>query len=115
MDASRLYTKYTARPSAVSRIPFYIEQAFRSATYGRPGAAYIDLPADTLNASADPATVLFPPAVPAPPRSLADPTSVQTAANALRSASRPLIVIGKGAAYARAEVHTRATQGPYYY
>ena len=34
--------------SAPSRIPYYIEQAVRTASYGRPGAAYLDLPDDVI-------------------------------------------------------------------
>ena len=54
------------------------------------------------------AEVPLPPRCPSPPRSFADPAAVEAALTALADAARPLVILGKGAAYARAEVEVRA-------
>ncbi len=108
VEAARLFTKYSARPDSVRRIPYFVEQAVRTTISGRPGAAYLDLPDDMITGSVDESEVAFPPRCPEPPRSLADPAAVSRAAEVLRDAERPLVIVGKGAAYARAEDEVRA-------
>jgi len=44
----RDYVKYTARPSSLDRIPYFVEKAVRQTIYGRPGAAYLDMPGDMI-------------------------------------------------------------------
>ncbi|KAG2171422.1 hypothetical protein INT43_009083 [Umbelopsis isabellina] len=106
VEACKPYTKYATRPASLGAIPFSIEKALRTAGYGRPGACYVDLPADFIQASIPDdkyiESIQVPPVQPAPVY-LADPAAVKTAAQTLQSAQNPLIVIGKGAAYARAE------------
>ncbi|MBE7520122.1 MAG: oxalyl-CoA decarboxylase [Thermoflexaceae bacterium] len=108
VEAARPFSKYVARPESTARLPFYIEQAVRSTIYGRPGAAYLDLPGDIIGAQVEEDLLRFPPPCPEPPRTFADPEAVQRALAALRSAARPLVIVGKGAAYARAESEVRA-------
>jgi 2-hydroxyacyl-CoA lyase 1 len=102
VELARPYTKYTARPDAPGRIPFYVEQAVRTSIHGRPGAAYLDFPDDFLSAKIDEADVSFPSRCPEPPRPMADAAEVRRAVDALRAAQRPLVIVGKGAAYAHA-------------
>jgi oxalyl-CoA decarboxylase len=82
-----------------------VARAIRAAVSGRPGGVYLDLPASVLSARMD-ATAgrasLFAVVDPAP-RQLPAPDAVTRALDLLAQAERPLIVIGKGAAYARAE------------
>jgi oxalyl-CoA decarboxylase len=82
-----------------------VARAIRAAVSGRPGGVYLDLPASVLTARMD-ATAgrasLFTVVDPAP-RQLPAPDAVARALDLLAQAERPLIVIGKGAAYARAE------------
>lgn len=103
VDAARLYCKYAARPPNAALIPTHIEKAVRYATYGRPGVSYIDLPGNLLQASAS--TDAIPPqyAHPSPPLCYPDVREVAKAVELLKNAKRPLVIIGKGAAYARAE------------
>jgi len=108
VELARPYTKYTARPDAPGRIPFYVEQAVRTSIHGRPGAAYLDFPDDFLSAKIDEADVSFPSRCPEPPRPMADAAEVRRAVDALRAAQRPLVIVGKGAAYAHAEAEVRA-------
>jgi 2-hydroxyacyl-CoA lyase 1 len=51
VEAARPYCKYAARPPSLAAVPFHIEKAVRTATYGRPGVAYIDLPGNFVVAS----------------------------------------------------------------
>jgi 2-hydroxyacyl-CoA lyase 1 len=108
VEAARPFSKYAARPESLERVPFFVEKAVRTSIYGRPGAVYLDLPNDIITARVDEASLEFTPRCPEPPRPLADPECVSAAVAALRSAERPLVIIGKGAAYADAAAEVRA-------
>ncbi|KAL0087970.1 thiamine pyrophosphate enzyme, N-terminal TPP binding domain-containing protein [Phycomyces blakesleeanus] len=106
VEACRPYCKYASRPTSVERIPFVIEKAIRSAMYGRPGASYVDLPADYIQyRTTEPQWIerCQVTRVQDTPRSMANDASIKEAASILCNAKQPLIVFGKGAAYARAE------------
>jgi 2-hydroxyacyl-CoA lyase 1 len=107
VEAARPFVKYAARPDRMERVPFYVEQAVRTSIYGRPGAVYLDLPNDVITARAEEGEIEFRPRCDDPPTTLADPAAVERALAALRSAERPLVIVGKGAAYARAEREVR--------
>ena len=117
VESTRLYTKLTARPDSASRIPFYVEHAVRTCISGRPGAAYLDFPDDLITAQVEESEVMFPPRCPDPARPLAEPTEIERAIEVLRTAERPLVIVGKGAAYSHAEDEVRrfieATQVPF--
>uniref|UniRef100_A0A8C9TK68 2-hydroxyacyl-CoA lyase 1 n=1 Tax=Scleropages formosus TaxID=113540 RepID=A0A8C9TK68_SCLFO len=83
-------------------------QAVRSSIYGRPGACYVDVSGDMVTARVDRARVrsgfLFSaPCCPPPPVSLAHPKAVTEAVAMLKTSKQPLVIVGKGAAYSRAE------------
>ncbi|HXH22575.1 MAG TPA: thiamine pyrophosphate-binding protein [Dehalococcoidia bacterium] len=103
MLAAAPWVKYQAQPESTARLPFYIEQAVRYSISGRPGPAYLDLMGDVISGSVDEDAVKHYPRVPDPPRTLADPANVVAAIDALKTAQNPLVIVGKGAAYARAE------------
>ncbi|KAJ2081257.1 hypothetical protein H4R24_002476 [Coemansia sp. RSA 988] len=112
IEMCRPYSKYAARPQSIVQIPQIMATAFRHAMVGRPGAAYIDLPADYIQGSVQTATV--PNAHPAKPVfAQADPADIAATVELLSSAKSPLIVVGKGAAYARAEEEIRALVDKY--
>ena len=117
VDAVRQFCKYAHAIESPDRIPFYVEQAVRHALVGRPGASYLDVADDVLTASIDESDVRLTPTVGEPPRTLAPEESVRAALSALKSASNPLVIVGKGLAWARAETETREfierTQVPY--
>lgn len=48
VEASRMYCKYAARPPSARLIPLHVEKAVRYASVGRPGVAYLDMPATLL-------------------------------------------------------------------
>lgn len=94
IEATRLFTKFSARPSNVERIPAYVEKAIRFATYGRPGASYLDFPGDLLNTSVPESQVEYVPKLPSPPVSLAPQEQIARAVDLLKSAKNPLVVVG---------------------
>ena len=87
-----------------------IARAIRSAVSGRPGGVYLDLPAklfaQTMDAMAGKRSLIK--VVDAAPRQIPAPDSVQRALALLKGAKRPLILLGKGAAYAQADADIRA-------
>jgi len=87
-----------------------VARAIRAAVSGRPGGVYLDLPAKLLAQSLDAetaASTLIKVVDPAP-RQIPAPDAVQRALRLLAGAKRPLIILGKGAAYAQADTEIRA-------
>jgi oxalyl-CoA decarboxylase len=87
-----------------------VARAIRAACSGRPGGVYLDLPAKLLGQAMDAAKgaqslikVLDP-----APRQLPAPDAISRALKLLKGAKRPLIILGKGAAYAQADADIRA-------
>ena len=80
-------------------------RAIRAAVSGRPGGVYLDLPAklfsQVMNAEAGQKS-LVKVIDPAPPQ-IPAASAVKRALDVLKSAKRPLIILGKGAAYAQAD------------
>uniref|UniRef100_A0ABD2W4G5 2-hydroxyacyl-CoA lyase n=1 Tax=Trichogramma kaykai TaxID=54128 RepID=A0ABD2W4G5_9HYME len=107
VEAARPYCKYSARPPSAALIPLHVEKAVRLATYGRPGAAYLDLPATLLKQKVDSSRVVRVKPVPEPPLAYPDAGLIEQAADLVRNAEKPLLIVGKGAAYARAESAVR--------
>ena len=102
------FCKFAHAVEHVHRIPFYVEMAVRNAIYGRPGASYLDIADDIITGKVDEVRVEEPARCPDPPRTQAVPADVERALDVLRSAERPLVIIGKGMAYSRAEDEVRA-------
>ena len=109
--------KFAHAIDSVKRIPFYVAEATRNATYGRPGAAYLDMPDDIITGKCDEKDVVQVQKCPDPPRFQAPPENVDAALNMLERAERPLILVGKGMAWADAESEVRSfiekTQVPF--
>ncbi|WP_049855486.1 oxalyl-CoA decarboxylase [Dickeya fangzhongdai] len=87
-----------------------IARAIRAAVSGRPGGVYLDLPAklfsQTLPLDAGRKSLIK--VVDPAPRQLPAPDAVTRALELLKNAKKPLILLGKGAAYARADAEIRA-------
>ncbi|GFS80144.1 2-hydroxyacyl-CoA lyase 1, partial [Trichonephila clavipes] len=77
--------------------------AVRQSTFGRPGASYIDLAADLIHQEQEESAIVYPPKCADPPQSLAPIHLIKSLANVLSTAQRPLVIIGKGSAYNKAE------------
>ncbi len=102
LEAARPFCKWVGQARRVEEIPRLIAQALRQAWYGRPGAAYLDLPADVIDGLVDESLIELPPPVPPPPREGCEPELIDEALAVLREAKRPLAIVGKGAAWADA-------------
>ncbi|WP_315812593.1 oxalyl-CoA decarboxylase [Bradyrhizobium sp. SZCCHNR2028] len=80
-------------------------RAIRAAISGRPGGVYLDLPAklfgQVMNAQAGAASLVK--VIDPAPAQIPSPDSVKRALDLLKNAKRPLIILGKGAAYAQAD------------
>ena len=87
-----------------------VARAIRAAVSGRPGGVYLDLPAklfsQVMNAEAGAKSLVK--VIDPAPAQLPAPAAVRRALDALKGAKRPLIVLGKGAAYAQADEAIRA-------
>ncbi len=87
-----------------------VARAIRAAVSGRPGGVYLDLPAklfaQSMDAAAGKASLIQ--VVDPAPRQIPAPDAVKRALELLKGAKRPLIVLGKGAAYAQADDDIRA-------
>ncbi len=108
IEAARPWVKYAAQVDRVDRIPYFIEQAVRTSIYGRPGPVYLDVPGDIIGGKCEEEAAPQRAPVPEAPRFFADPSSVEAAVAALKTAERPLVIVGKGTAYAGAEDEVRA-------
>jgi oxalyl-CoA decarboxylase len=80
-------------------------RAIRAAVSGRPGGVYLDLPAklfgQVMNAEAGRKSLVK--VIDPAPAQIPAPSAVKRALDVLKSAKRPLIILGKGAAYAQAD------------
>lgn len=102
------HVKLALRPANPQAVPPAIVQAYRAAFYGTPGTGFVDLPGDFLQSTVvapSSSTMTLPP--PKPATAFPDADRVHRIAELIESASSPLVVIGKGSAYARAETVLR--------
>ncbi|WP_213772955.1 oxalyl-CoA decarboxylase [Bradyrhizobium sp. dw_78] len=110
MNAAKPYAKAAYRVDRPEDIGIGVARAIRTAVSGRPGGVYLDLPAHVLSATLDVATAaqslvsVIDPA----PRQLPAPESIRRALDVLSGSKRPLIILGKGAAYSQADADIRA-------
>src|SRR3979490_3085721 len=98
-----------ARPASpllhAADIGIGLARAIRAAVSGRPGGVYLDLPAKLFSqvmdaeAGAKSLVKVIDPA----PAQLPAPAAIKRALDVLKSAKRPLIILGKGASYAQAD------------
>src|SRR6186713_1834817 len=87
-----------------------VARAIRAAVSGRPGGVYLDLPAKLFSQVMDAAAgqkSLVKVIDPAPAQ-IPAPAAVERALDVLKTAKRPLIILGKGAVYAQADDQIRA-------
>jgi oxalyl-CoA decarboxylase len=80
-------------------------RAIRAAVSGRPGGVYLDLPAklfgQVMNAEVGRKSLVK--VIDAAPAQIPAPPAIKRALDVLKGAKRPLIILGKGAAYAQAD------------
>src|SRR5437588_1112189 len=107
---ARPHAKAAFRVLHAEDIGVGVARAIRAALSGRPGGVYLDLPAklfpQTIDAEAGRKSLIR--VVDPAPRQIPAADAVQRALELLKSAKRPLIILGKGAAYAQADAEIQA-------
>jgi len=107
---ARPHAKAAFRVLHAEDIGVGVARAIRAALSGRPGGVYLDLPAklfpQTIEAEAGRKSLIK--VVDPAPRQIPAADAVQRALELLKSAKRPLIILGKGAAYAQADAEIQA-------
>jgi oxalyl-CoA decarboxylase len=87
-----------------------IARAIRAAVSGRPGGVYLDFPAklfaQSLDAEAGTKSLIK--VVDPAPKQIPGADAVKRALDLLKSAKKPLIILGKGAAYAQVDTEIKA-------
>ena len=110
LNAAKPYAKAAFRVLHAEDIGIGVARAIRAAVSGRPGGVYLDLPAkllaQTLDAERGRKSLVK--VVDPAPRQIPAPDAVARAIDVLKSAKRPLILLGKGAAYAQSDAAIRA-------
>lgn len=105
LNAAKPYAKAAYRINKAEDIGIGVARAIRAAVSGRPGGVYLDLPAQllaqTIEAGHGKRSLVK--VVDPVPRQLPAPDSVQRALELIKGAKKPLILLGKGAAYAQAD------------
>ncbi len=110
LNIAKPFAKAAYRINRPEDIAIGLARAIRAAVSGRPGGVYLDLTTAMLGATIDKTLAektLFTPLDPAP-AILPPPSQIERALQVLKSAKHPLLIIGKGAAYAQAEAEVKA-------
>jgi len=110
LNAAKPYAKAAYRINRPQDIGIGVARAIRAAVSGRPGGVYLDLPAAVLGSAldADAAKKSLVKVVDAAPRLVPAAESIARAIDLLAAARRPLVILGKGAAYAQADEEIRS-------
>jgi oxalyl-CoA decarboxylase len=110
LAAAKPFAKAAYRVNRAEDIGRGVARAIRTAVSGRPGGVYLDIPAAVLGEVIDAAVggASLRRVVDPAPRQLPAPEAVDRAVSLLANAQRPLVVLGKGAAYAQADKQIRA-------
>ena len=109
VEAAAMFVKRSFQIEQAVDVPDLLQRAYNVAISSRPGPVYIDLPGDVISMKCDASSVaaLSHMKLPVIPKSMADPKDLVKAADLLKKAKRPLIIVGKGAAYGKAEMAIR--------
>ena len=109
LNAAKPYCKAAYRINHIEDIGIGFARAIRAAVSGRPGGVYLDLPAQLLAQTmpADEAKKSIFKVIDPVPRQIPAADAVARALDVLKGAKRPLILLGKGAAYAQADKEIR--------
>jgi oxalyl-CoA decarboxylase len=110
MNAAKPFAKAAYRVNRPQDIGIGVARAIHAAVSGRPGGVYLDLTAAMLSATLDVETAnkSLVKVVDSAPRQIPAPESIARALDLLAKAKRPLIILGKGAAYAQADSEIRS-------
>jgi thiamine pyrophosphate-dependent acetolactate synthase large subunit-like protein len=106
VSAAKPLAKWTGRVDSTERVGDWVRLAVGKALEGRPGGVYLDFPGEVVAGKVDEATAAI---RGAPEITLAQPdaNAIDRTAELLAGAARPLLLIGKGAAWADADKAVR--------
>src|SRR6201996_8117322 len=109
LAVAKPFCKAAFRVLHVADIGIGVARAIRAAVSGRPGGVYLDLPAklfgQVMDAAAGEKSLVK--VIDPAPAQIPSSEAVKRALDVLKSAKRPLIILGKGAAYAQADDEIR--------
>lgn len=109
-NAAKPYCKMAYRVDRAEDMGLAVARAIRTAVSGRPGGVYLDLPADTIvqedNDLSQPEMGIYKVVDPAPKQEPSN-EAITRAVKLIQDAKKPLIIVGKGAAYDRVENQLR--------
>lgn len=94
--------KWTAQVDSTERIPELVHLALGKSVAGRPGAVYLDFPGQFVRRRIDESAVRLRETAPEVSLPHPDPHLAESIASMLATAERPLVLVGKGAAWADA-------------
>ena len=94
--------KWATQVDSQARIAEYVHLALGRALNGRPGAVYLDFPAELIRTPFDEEQVQWRNSEPEISRPHPDPAALEAVADMLAEAERPLVIMGKGAGWADA-------------
>ncbi|KAF5749972.1 hypothetical protein HS088_TW03G00300 [Tripterygium wilfordii] len=108
IEAVKPFSKFSIKVRKINEIPDCVAQVLDSAVLGRPGGCYLDIPSDVLHqtvSKSEAEGLILAAEKSRKKESVArvEGFEIAKAVSMLREAQRPLIVCGKGAAYAKAE------------
>lgn len=110
LNIARPHCKASFRINRPEDIGVAVVRAVRTALSGRPGGVYLDIPArlfSTVMSAEEGKKSLFAPVDPAPAQ-IPGPDAVARAVDLIKNAKKPLILLGKGAAYAQCDEDIKA-------
>jgi thiamine pyrophosphate-dependent acetolactate synthase large subunit-like protein len=94
--------KWTGQVDSTERIGEWVFLALGRALAGRPGGAYLDFPGELVARKIPEERARLRPRAPGIARPHPDPAAIERVADLLAAAERPLLLVGKGAAWADA-------------
>ncbi|GBD25039.1 Acetolactate synthase large subunit IlvG [bacterium HR30] len=94
VELMRPITKWSVSVPEGRRLAEYVAMAFRIATSGLPGPVFLEMPIDQLFQTYDETRILFPTKYRTEAGIAGDPRYVERAFELLRSAQRPVILVG---------------------
>lgn len=105
-NVAKPFCKAAYRVDRAQDMGLAVARAVRTALSGRPGGVYLDLPADVIGqqieAANDEDAGIYEVVDPAPKQAPSD-EAIERAVKVIKGAQKPLIILGKGAAYAQSE------------
>ena len=87
-------TKFSEQVKRVERIPEYVSIAFRHATSGVPGPAYLEIPIDVVGGVTDEENVKYPGSYRTESKAYGDPEYIKQVVDILHNTERPMILAG---------------------